>query len=159
MDEAPKTQIWGVRTTAGQEDLVATLLYERSKRKMEEGEQGLVAIIVPPQVKGYVLVEAIDEVTVRRIINGVPHVKGLIGRGGMDVSELDAMLESKPIMDELKVGAIVKLVAGPFKGAKAKIIRVDPQKEEVTVELLETAVKIPITVEAENVRALSEGEA
>ncbi|HIP74249.1 MAG TPA: transcription elongation factor Spt5 [Euryarchaeota archaeon] len=159
MEEQQKTHIWGIRTTAGQEDVVATLLAERSKRKMAEGEQGLLAIIVPPQVKGYVLVEAADEVTVRRIITGVPHVKGVIGGGSMDVSEIDAMLESKPIMDELKPGTIVKLIAGPFKGAKAKIIRIDPQKEEITVELLETAVKIPITVEAENVRALTEGEA
>ena len=159
MEEGQKTQIWGIRTTAGQEDIVATLLAERSKRKMDEGERGLLAIIVPPQVKGYVLVEAIDEVTVRRIISGVPHVKGIIGRGGMDVSEIDAMLESKPIIEELKPGTVVKLIAGPFKGAKAKIVRVDPQKEEVTVELLETAVKIPITVEAENVRAVTEGEA
>lgn len=159
MEEQQKTEIWGIRTTAGQEDVAAMLLAERSKRKMAEGDCGLITIIVPPQVKGYVLVEAIDEVTVRRIINGVPHVKGIIGTGSMDISEIDTMLESKPIMDELKQGAIVKLIAGPFKGAKAKIIRVEPQKEEITVELLETAVKIPITVEAENVRAITEGEA
>jgi transcriptional antiterminator NusG len=159
MDEnEQKTMIWGVRTTVGQEDMVATLLAERSKRRMADGEEGLLSIIVPPQVRGYVLVEAIDEVTVRRTINGVPHVKGLIGRGAMDVSEIEPMLESKPILDELKVGAIVKLIAGPFKGSKAKILRGDPQKEEVTVELLETAVKIPITVEAENVRIVTEGE-
>ncbi len=158
MEDDHRTQIWGVRTTAGQEDLVATLLAERSKRRLEKGEETLYSIIVPPQVRGYVLVEAIDEVTVRRIITGVPHVKGIIGSRGMSVDELDAMLESKPILDELKPGAVVKLVAGPFKGSKAKILRVDPQKEEVTVELLETAVKIPITVEAENVRVLTEGE-
>jgi len=158
MTEDVTTKIWGVRTTVGQEDMVATLLAERSKRRMEEGEQGLLAIIVPPQVRGYVLVEAIDEVTVRRVINGVPHVKGLIGRGAMDVKEIEPMLESKPILEELKPGSVVRLIAGPFKGSKAKILRVDPQKEEVTVELLETAVKIPITVEAENVRIVTEGE-
>ncbi len=158
MECEQKTKIWGVRTTVGQEDMVATLLAERSKRRLAENEEGLLAIIVPPQVRGYVLVEAIDEVTVRRIITGVPHVKGLIGRGAMDVSEVEPMLESKPILDELKPGATVRLIAGPFKGSKAKILRVDPQKEEVTVELLETAVKIPITVEAENIRLITEGE-
>ncbi len=158
MEGEQKTKIWGVRTTVGQEDMVATLLAERSKRRLAENEEGLLAIIVPPQVRGYVLVEAIDEVTVRRIITGVPHVKGLIGRGAMDVSEVEPMLESKPILDELKPGATVRLIAGPFKGSKAKILRVDPQKEEVTLELLETAVKIPITVEAENIRLITEGE-
>ncbi len=148
--------IWGIRTTVGQEDLVATLIAERAK-SAKEGPN-IWAVIVPPGVKGYVLVEAPDEVTVRRLIAGVPHVKGMI-RGSMDVSELDALLEAKPLMEELKPGVIVKLISGPFKGAKAKILRVDPQKEEVTVELLEAAVKIPITIEAENVRVEQEGEA
>jgi len=41
MAEETTTKIWGVRTTVGQEDMVATLLAERSKRKMEEGERTL----------------------------------------------------------------------------------------------------------------------
>ena len=42
---------------------------------------------------------------------------------------------------------IVTIVIGStFKGEKAKVLRVDKQKEEVIVELLEAAVPIPITL-------------
>ncbi len=147
--------IWALRVTAGQEDLVAELLADKAKSRKEKEPLTIYAIIVPPGVKGYILVEAPDEVTVRRMVAGLPHVKGLV-QGVMDVSELDALLESKPIIEQLKPGTIVKVIAGPFKGAKAKIIRVDEQKEEVTIELLESAVKIPITIEAENVKVVEE---
>lgn len=143
--------IWGVRTTAGQEMFVAELLAEKAKR-MEGGE--VYAVIVPPSqkgvIKGYILVEASDELTLRRLVRGTPHAKGVVP-GAIPVKEIEGILKQEPLMKELKVGQIVKIVSGPFKGMRAKILRVDPQKEEVTVELLEAAIKIPVTIEAANV--------
>lgn len=143
--------IWGVRTTAGQEMFVAELIAEKAKR-LEGGQ--IYAVIVPPSqkgvIKGYILVEGSDEITLRRLVKGTPHAKGLVP-GAISVKEIEGMLKQEPLMKELKVGQIVKIVGGPFKGMKAKILRVDPQKEEVTVELLEAAIKIPVTIEAANV--------
>ena len=143
--------IWGVRTTAGQEMFVAELLAEKAKR-LEGGQ--VYSVIVPPSqkgvIKGYILVEASDELTLRRLVRGTPHAKGVVP-GAISVKEIEGMLQQEPLMKELKVGQIVKIVGGPFKGMRAKILRVDPQKEEVTVELLEAAIKIPVTIEAANV--------
>ena len=143
--------IWGVRTTAGQEMFVAELLAEKAKR-LEGGE--VYAVIVPPSqkgvIKGYILVEASDELTLRRLVRGTPHAKGVVP-GAIPVKEIEGILKQEPLMKELKAGQIVKIVSGPFKGMRAKILRVDPQKEEVTVELLEAAIKIPVTIEAANV--------
>lgn len=46
----------------------------------------------------------------------------------------------------------MELIAGPFKGERAKVIRVDESKEEVVLELIEAAVPIPVTVKADQVR-------
>ena len=48
----------------------------------------------------------------------------------------------------IEEGTIVELIAGPFKGEKAVVKRVDSAKEEITVELYESIVPIPITVRA-----------
>ncbi len=148
--------IWGVRTTAGQERFVAELLAEKAKQ-MEENP--ILSIIVPPSqkgtIKGYILVEATDELALRRLIRGTPHAKGLV-KGSIPVSEIEHLLHQEPLMKELKVGQVVKITTGPFKGMRAKILRVDPQKEEVTVELLEATIKIPVTIEAANI--VVEGE-
>ena len=51
-------------------------------------------------------------------------------------------------------GLTVELIAGPFKGEKAVVKRVDSAKEEITVELYESVVPIPITVRGDNVRVV-----
>jgi LSU ribosomal protein L24A len=48
----------------------------------------------------------------------------------------------------------VELIDGPFKGEKAKIMSIDSGKEEVTVQLVESMVPIPVTVRAEAIRML-----
>ena len=51
-------------------------------------------------------------------------------------------------------GNIVEVISGPFKGEKARVQRIDQAKEEVTVELFEAMVPIPITVRGDHVRVL-----
>jgi transcriptional antiterminator NusG len=48
----------------------------------------------------------------------------------------------------------VELVAGPFKGEKARVQKIDESKEEITVELFEATVPIPVTVRGDSVRVL-----
>ncbi len=126
-------------------------------RKVKKEDLNIYSFCVIPGLKGYVLIEADNEVTVRRAITGASHVKGrgIVG-GEVKIEELSKLLESKPLMKSIKVGQKVELIAGPFKGEKAKVIRVNAMKEEVTVELLEAAVKIPVTIKAENIRVLKD---
>ena len=55
-------------------------------------------------------------------------------------------------------GDIVELVAGPFKGEKARVQKIDETKEEITVELFEAMVRIPVTVRGDHVRVLQKEE-
>ena len=57
-------------------------------------------------------------------------------------------------MVELDVGDVVEVIGGPFKGEKGKVTRYDKVKRELTVELLEVAVPIPITISVEFIRVL-----
>ena len=77
--------------------------------------------------------------------------------GMVNPIEVDHYLETKPIVEGLKVATLVEVIAGPFKGMQAKVIRVDAAKEEVTVEILEAAFTLPITVHADYVREIKEG--
>ena len=47
-----------------------------------------------------------------------------------------------------------EIISGPFKGEKARVRRIDESKEEVTVELIEAMIPIPITVRGDHVRVL-----
>jgi len=165
--------IFTVRTTVGQESMVVDILSE----KIRQEDLSIYSFAVLPGLKGYVLIEADNEMTVRRAIANVPHIKGkgIVGTsflkrkklgdeeevlGGevrvVNIQELSSLLESKPLMKSIKVGQKVELIAGPFKGEKARVLRVNDPKEEVTVELLEATVKIPVTISAEHIRIIKE---
>jgi transcriptional antiterminator NusG len=145
--------IYSIRTTVGQEGLVADIL---ANRVQKEG-LGIYAIAVIPNIKGYVLIEADNELTVRRSLTNMPQVKGRgMVAGEIKIEELSNLLEAKPLMQSIKEGDKAEIVSGPFKGEKCRILRVNTTKEEVTVELLEAAVKIPLTTKAENIRIIKE---
>ena len=141
--------IFPIRTTVGQEQLVVDIL----SSKIAKEELNIYSIAVVPGLKGYILIESDNEITVRRGITDTPHIKGSgIVKGAVNIDELSNLLESKPLMKTLSEGMQVEIISGPFKGEKAKITRVNQAKEEVTVELLEAAVKIPVTIKAENIK-------
>jgi transcriptional antiterminator NusG len=145
--------IYTIRTTVGQESLVVDIIANRIKSEDLE----IYSISVIPGIKGYVLIEAQDELNVRRAITNTPHIKGQgIVKNPINVEDLSGLLESKPLMQSINEGAKVELIAGPFKGEKAKVLRVNTTKEEVTVELQESAVKIPVTIKAEHIRIIKE---
>jgi transcriptional antiterminator NusG len=83
----------------------------------------------------------------------VAHARAL-AKGQTTLAEVGHFLIPKPVVAGIDEGTIVELIAGPFKGEKAVVKRVDSAKEEITVELYESVVPIPITVRGDNVRVV-----
>lgn len=141
--------IFTVRTVVGQERMVADMLYE----KVKKSKPNVYSILVMDGVKGYLIVEAETEGDVRKVIYGLPHIKGVI-KGQTEIGQIKHLLELKPLTEGISKGDIVELTSGPFKSEKAKVIRVDALKDEITLELTEAVVPIPVTVKADMVRVV-----
>lgn len=149
-DEAKnETAIYVVKTTSRQEKTVANLIEKAAKKEMLE----IYAILAPEELKGYVLVEAIGPEVVNRAIANVPHARILV-RGQSSFGEIAHFLTPKLTVTGITEGCIVELISGPFKGEKARVKRIDAAHEEITVELSEAMVPIPVTVRGDNVRIL-----
>jgi len=145
--------IFVYRITAGQEKVVADVLYNKIKKE----QLPIWSIAMIDELRGYLLVEAEDEVAVRQAAMRIPHVKGVLAKS-MGENELNQLIEAKPLALSVKKGDIVELVSGPFKGEKARVIKLDEAKEEVTVELTEVAVPIPVTVKVGTIRVYQKAE-
>ncbi|MFA5861522.1 MAG: transcription elongation factor Spt5 [Candidatus Thermoplasmatota archaeon] len=144
-----KSGIYALKTTINQEKAVGdTLGYKAKKHNV-----GVVAVLSPPELRGYVLIEAYDRDALEKLIKGVPHARGLV-QGETALTEVEHFLTPKPAVAGIAEGDIVELVAGPFKGERARVQRIDAAKEEITVELFEAMVPIPVTVRGDNVRVL-----
>jgi transcriptional antiterminator NusG len=58
----------------------------------------------------------------------------------------------------MKEGDIVEIIGSTLKGEKAKVLRIDKQKEEVTVSLLGAVVPLPVTLKLDNVKVIMREE-
>ena len=120
------------------------------------------------RVRGYMFVETSSPEALRDNLKGLTHARGMVmnkgkgyGRskepdtfGTTSLEELKPHLTPPPAVSGIEEGNIVEVISGPFKGEKARVQRIDQSKEEVTVELFEAMVPIPITVRGDHVRVL-----
>lgn len=143
-----ESSIFVVKTSIGHEKDVADAINNKSK---DDGN--VFALLFPTRLRGYLFVEAKDEAKLRDIIKGVSHVRGLL-RGETPVSEIQHFFTPKPAVSHMSEGDIVEIVAGPFKGEKARLQSIDETKEEITIELFEAMVPIPVTIKADQVRVV-----
>ncbi len=146
-------KIFALKTTVNQEQAVADLIERGIKDKKKE-EHGIKAILVPDELRGYVLLEASFSDAVEQLIQNIPHARGLI-KGEMKLEEVEHFLAPKPSVTGILEGSIIEIISGPFKGEKAKVKKVDEAHEELTIELFEGLVPIPVTVRGDSVKVLS----
>lgn len=133
-----------VRVSGGQESLIASMLQSRLSTKKIEG---IYSILFLDAFKGYVIVESMDSNIAHEALYGIRHIRGQI-RGELPFKDLEGYLIKKPVVTELVIDDTVEIIAGPFKSMKAKIMRVDYEKQEATVVLLDSPYQIPVTVDA-----------
>jgi len=148
--------IYALKTTVNQEQAVANLIMVAIK-DMDKREHSIKSILVPDELRGYVLIEADFPDVIEQIIQNIPHARGLV-KGEMKLEEVEHFLTPKPSVTGIREGSIIEIVAGPFKGEKARVKKVDEAHEELTIELLEAMVPIPVTVRGDSVRVLSKEE-
>jgi transcription termination/antitermination protein NusG len=144
------SKFFAIRITGGQENVVANTLQNRINSK----RISLRSILILENFKGYVIVEAPDSNIAYDALYGVRHVRGQI-RGDLPFSDIEKYLVKKPVVTELSIDDTVEVIAGPFKSMKAKIIRVDYEKQESTVVLLDSPYQIPVTVDANYLKKIS----
>ncbi len=174
------TQILVLKTQVGQERRVIEMMGNKARRF----NIPIQALLAPQELRGYIFIETTDPLALQKGIRGVSYARSLVSQ---DVETRDEqgnfvkdrrgkiITERKPVdtpfseiarfltpvsaVAKIGDGDIVELVSGPFRGEKAKVTRVDDAREEITVELIDSMVPIPITVKGEHVRVLQKDEA
>lgn len=137
------SKFFAIRTTGGQEHIVVNLAQNRINSKRIPVR----SILLLDSFKGYIIIEAPNSNIAYDALIGVRHVKGQI-RGELPYKDIENYLVKRPVVSELNIDDTVEVIAGPFKSMKAKITRVDYEKQEATVLLLDSPYQIPVTVDA-----------
>ena len=140
--------IYAIKTIIGRENVVLESMAGKAKG------QGLLikALAHPEEIRGYIFVEG-ELKDVESVIKEIPHARGIL-RKPVSVSEIKRFLEPKKVEIKIDEGETVEVIGGPFKGEKGKVTRFDKVKGEITMELIEVTVPIPITVNAGLVKVI-----
>ena len=166
------SHLFAVRTTGGQEKLVMKILESRMKLDQKDDEdiqkaqeenkeielkdtrlKSIQSVLLVDDLKGYVVVEAEGVSAMFNAIQGIRHIRGQL-RGELEYSEIENYLIKKSTVSELSVDNTVEIIAGPFKGMKATVSRIDHEKEEAVVVLLDAPYQLPVTIDANFLKAL-----
>ena len=144
-----ETKIFGLRTAANREDQVVDYLVS----KLSRDPKGILSVIRPHSMRGYIFVEATSKSDAEAALYGVPYARGLLPTE-IPYPEIEHMLEQVKVEMNVHKNDIVEIISGAFKRENAKVMRINRQKEEIVVELLEAAVPIPITVKMDAVKVI-----
>lgn len=143
------SEIYTLKTTANREEQVLDFVVSNIRKK----NLRVYSVFHPHGMRGYVFLESETKDDAQMSYQGVPYAKGLL-RAPVSYQEIEHMLEQAKAQMNIQNKDIVEIISGPFKGEKAKITRIDETKEEVVLELLESAVPIPITVKLDSVKVI-----
>jgi len=144
-----ETKIFALRTTANREDQVLDFVTSNVQKKGIE----VYSIIRPHGLRGYIFLEAKDRQSAEECFQGVPYARGLLPKT-VEYAEIESMLEQIKKEVNIQKNDIVEIISGPFKRENAKVTRIDTQKDEVVVELLESAIPIPMTLKLDSVKVV-----
>ncbi len=149
-----------LKTTNGAEHRVANEIQARlsGTGSLQDLQGEIFSVLCPTIMNGYIFVEA----------SAMHHVEKLIGRAGgrttplkgcskvlpgtTPLGDVTPYLEPKSATAGIEEGDIVEIRVAAFKGERARVTNVAENKEEVTVELFDAAIPIPMTIRADQVR-------
>ncbi|MBN2065635.1 MAG: transcription elongation factor Spt5 [Candidatus Thermoplasmatota archaeon] len=148
-----KTKIFSIKTQVGKEQNTADLIAIRA----DKSKIAIPSILVTPELRGYIFLEGHDKERIKDMIKTISYARNML-EGEIPIEQIEHFLVPASAVAKIAEGDVVEMVAGPFRGETAKVTHIDDTKEEITVELFESVVPIPITVRGEQVRVIKRKE-
>jgi transcription termination/antitermination protein NusG len=145
--------IFIIKVTTNKEERAIDMISERSQKK----SLNVYAVLKPHGMRGYIFLEAEDRESAEEAVFNLPYVKGIIGKT-ISYEEIKNMVEPSVETISIKEGDIVEIIGSTLKGEKAKVLRIDKQKEEVVVSLLGAVVPLPVTFKLDDIKVIKREE-
>ncbi|MCE4619969.1 MAG: transcription elongation factor Spt5 [Desulfurococcales archaeon] len=148
---AKPSRFYAVYVTGGTEARVALMM----KQRTEALGLDVRSIIVPPELRGVVVVEVGDPGDLYDLIRGLRDVKR---RRPVLIKKEEAVKLAAPVVEipTVEKGQIVEIISGPFRGMRGRVVEVYEQRGEVDLVLLESDFRMIVTVPLEQVRPAEE---
>tara|TARA_Y100000034_G_C6797669_1_gene357651 strand:+ start:407 stop:865 length:459 start_codon:yes stop_codon:yes gene_type:complete len=145
-------KLYVIKATKGREEQVLDFIASKAKKRDD-----VYSVFHPQGMTGYIIVEAEELASAREVAYQVPYAKGVLQRE-LSYADVESMIEFKVEDIDINTGDTVRIIAGPFRGEKARVTRIDLNKAQLVLELLEAAVPIPVTLGMDSVQVIDRKE-
>src|SRR2546422_3729760 len=101
------------------------------------------------------LAESMTPDRLEEVVRGIRRARGVVkpeDEKAIRFEDVELYLAPKPVVSGIMEGDIVELMAGPFQGGKARVMKNEETKEEGTGGVFEAMVRIPLTGPGTSVR-------
>jgi transcriptional antiterminator NusG len=154
VEVAPEHEFYVVRAALGKEDKFLDSVWKMLGKKENHG---IYAIFRPETVKGYVFAETESLTKLVDSLRGIPNFKGCI-QTPIQFDEISKYFDKASEQIHVNQRDIVEIIAGPFKGDRARVVRIVPGKDEVVVEPTSMPVPIPVTLSLDDIRVIGSSD-
>lgn len=145
--------IFVIKVTTNKEDKAVEMISEKIVKTPKDSPKNIYSFARPHGLRGYFFLEASDRQAVEDAVFDMPYIKGIVGKT-ISYDEIKSMLEPAVTVINIQKGDIVEMIAEPFNKEKARVLRIDEQKEEAVVTLLGATIPIPVTVKLDNIKVI-----
>jgi transcriptional antiterminator NusG len=148
-ENAKDMKIFTVRTRIRSERNVGEAIIKRAESK----GVNIGTIQYPTALNGYIFVECDNREELNRLIKNVKHAQGLLN-GETTHDEISKYVKTRKSKKNIYEGSRVEITDGQFKGEEAVIQHINERTSELTVELVDEVLKIPIVIYKEQCKIL-----
>jgi len=107
-------------------------------------------------MRGYCFIEGESQIKVEEMVSQIKILTNrAIQNKAVPIEELIDQLNPVSSIKGLDEGDIVEIIDGPFNGFKAKVMRIEEGNEEVTLELLDAKMALPVRLHADYCKKIS----
>jgi transcriptional antiterminator NusG len=139
--EQKNLKIFTVKTRIRSERNVGESIMKRAKNKDIE----IGTIQYPAILNGYIFVECEDRTKLTNLIKPIRNAQGLLN-GETTQDEITKYIKTPKSRKKIYEGTKIEITEGQFKGERAVIQHINERTNELTVELMDEVLKIPILI-------------
>ncbi len=147
---AKNMKIFTVRTRIRSERNVGEAIIKRATSK----GINIGTIQYPTILNGYLFVECDNREVLNRLIKNIRNAQGLLN-GETTLEEISKYIKTPRFKKKFYEGTRIEITDGQFKGERAIIQHINDRTHELTVELMDEILKIPIVISRDKCKILN----
>ncbi|MCW1291509.1 MAG: transcription elongation factor Spt5 [Candidatus Rehaiarchaeum fermentans] len=117
----------------------------------------LISVTYTPKLKGYMIIETDNPEELYEFFKGIKYFRGFSNIELSD-QDIEKILKKEEKSLELKIGDLVRVISGPFKGEIVSVKGVDNEKKEIIVSFIQSSVPIQVNIKMSDVELVKKEE-